>query len=131
MPHVIIEYSANLRRQVAETALLHELGTSVLAQRDAAGGTVFPQLGLRVRAQAFDDYEIADSAAEYGFVHVTIKIGAGRSAAIERATVEDALSLLKRWSEGSDVPVALSVNLERMERGQSARHNGVRDRNSA
>ena len=54
MPHLIVEYSANIEDQIALDALLDKLHTC------AAGTGVFPLGGLRVRARRADAYRIAD-----------------------------------------------------------------------
>ena len=90
MPHLIIEYSANLEAEIDLDGLMRKL-------RDAAaGGGVFPLPGIRVRAARRDLYLIADGDPSHGFVHVTARIGAGRDEATRRAQAQllfDALCL--------------------------------------
>jgi 5-carboxymethyl-2-hydroxymuconate isomerase len=72
MPHVLIEYSANLRDRIGVPQLVRRL-------HDAAIDTgVFPLGGTRTRAFARDDYRIADGHPDNAFVHVTLRIGHGR-----------------------------------------------------
>lgn len=79
MPHLIIEYSANLEAEIDLDGLMRKL-------RDrAAGGGVFPLPGIRVRAARRDCYLIADGDPSHGFVHLTVRIGAGRDEATRRA----------------------------------------------
>lgn len=90
MPHLIIEYSANLEAEIDLDGLMRKL-------RDAAaGGGVFPLPGIRVRAARRDLYLIADGDPSHGFVHVTARIGAGRDEATRRVQAQllfDALCL--------------------------------------
>ena len=126
MPHIIVEYSSNLRETFRRTDLLAALGSAVIAQRDAEGCQVYPLGGLRVRAIACDEYVIADGEDNYGFVHVTIKIGAGRSDLVEGKTAESAFQVLKdRLTGGNEVLVALSLALERVGGVKSLKYNEI------
>ncbi|MCZ0733635.1 5-carboxymethyl-2-hydroxymuconate Delta-isomerase [Phreatobacter sp. AB_2022a] len=72
MPHVVIEYSANLETVVDFDALVE-------AVRAAAVETgVFPLGGIRVRAHCVDHAAIADGDPAHAFVDATLKMGAGR-----------------------------------------------------
>ena len=82
MPHLIIEYSANLEAEIDLDGLMRKL-------RDvAAGGGVFPLPGIRVRAARRDRYLIADGDPSHGFVHVTARIGSGRDEATRCAQAQ-------------------------------------------
>jgi 5-carboxymethyl-2-hydroxymuconate isomerase len=74
MPHVIVEYSANLRDRIELPRLLDRLHASALTTG------VFPLGGLRTRAVERAAYKIADGHPDNGFVHVTLRIGHGRDA---------------------------------------------------
>ena len=72
MPHVVIEYSANLETVVDFDALVE-------AVRVAAVETgVFPLGGIRVRAHCADHAAIADGDPAHAFVDAILKMGAGR-----------------------------------------------------
>lgn len=73
MPHLIVEYSANIEDQIGLDVLLEKLHAAALATG------VFPIGGLRVRAHRTDHYVIADKAKDNGFVHVIALIGSGRT----------------------------------------------------
>ena len=88
MPHIIIEYSANVRDRIGLGSLIERLHAT------AIGTGVFPLGGARTRAAERSDYRIADGHPDNGFVHVTMRMGHGRDAATKaRAaqTVFDAL----------------------------------------
>jgi 5-carboxymethyl-2-hydroxymuconate isomerase len=74
MPHIIIEYSANLRGRIGLEPLIERLHAT------AIGTGVFPLGGTRTRAVERTDYRIADGHPDNGFVHVTMRIGHGRDA---------------------------------------------------
>ncbi|MEJ2768683.1 5-carboxymethyl-2-hydroxymuconate Delta-isomerase [Mycetohabitans sp. B46] len=79
MPHVIVEYTANLRAEARIGELLATINDTLIAQNG-----VFPIGGIRSRAIALDDYRIADGSGDDAFVHVTLKIGAGRDEATKK-----------------------------------------------
>jgi 5-carboxymethyl-2-hydroxymuconate isomerase len=72
MPHLIVEYSANLDPQIDIDALLAELHSA------AAASGVFPLGGIRTRAARREHYRIADGHPDNAFVHVTARIRHGR-----------------------------------------------------
>ena len=78
LPHLIVEYSANVEARVELDRLLDRLYETAVASG------MFPLGGIRVRAYRADDYRIADCHEDNGFVHVTAIVGAGRS--LERRT---------------------------------------------
>ena len=108
MPHLIVEYSANIGDQIALDALLDKLHTCAL------GTGVFPLGGLRVRAHRTDAYRIADKAPENGFVHVTALIGHGRALDIQQRAAEELFSVLTAHLEAlyAKSPLAISLNVQ-------------------
>ena len=73
MPHITIEYSANI-------AALADIDALVAAVHAAALDDGLPAVdALRTRAVARRHYRIADGDPAYGFTAVTVRIGPGRS----------------------------------------------------
>ena len=68
MPHIVIEYSANLRESVDFPGLLAALRASALATG------VFPLGGIRIRAYQADHYLIADGHPDNAFVHIMVPL---------------------------------------------------------
>ena len=73
MPHVIIEYSANLEEAVDVRELVRAAHTAVRATGIA------PLTGLRTRGARRELYEVADGAPENAFVNVVARLAAGRT----------------------------------------------------
>ena len=88
MPHLIIEYSANL-----EDAMDLEGLMTKLRDRAVASG-IFPLGGIRVRGERRDRYLVADGAPDNGFVHVTARIGHGRDRVTRRVAAETLFAAL-------------------------------------
>ena len=82
MPHIVVEYSANLRDRIGLSALLESLHTTALATG------VFPLGGTRTRAAERTHYRIADGHPDNGFVHVSMMIGAGRDVDTRRRAAQ-------------------------------------------
>ncbi len=71
MPHLIVEYSANLERDL-------DIPRVVAAVHAAALETgVFPIGGIRTRAERRDVYAVADNHPDNAFIHVQARIGKG------------------------------------------------------
>lgn len=88
MPHLIVEYSANIEDELGLDALMCRL-------RDRAVETgVFPLPGIRVRAARRDRYVIADGNPEHAFVHLTVRIGHGRAPEVRREVADRLFEVL-------------------------------------
>ena len=72
MPHLMIDYSANIEPDVDIGALCDTL-RDVAASIDA-----FPLAGVKVRAVRVDHYAIADGNPEHGFIDISVRIREGR-----------------------------------------------------
>ena len=108
MPHLIVEYSANIEERIALDALLDKLHTCAL------GTGVFPLGGLRIRAHRVDAYRIADKAPDNGFVHLTALIGHGRPLDVQQRAAEELFQVLTKHLETlyAKSPLALSLNVQ-------------------
>lgn len=85
MPHVTIEYSANLDAKTDIAELCRALHGAML------GSGVFEIGAVRVRALRADHYAVTDLDPRNGFVDVSVRIGAGRSLA-DRTAVGEAVN---------------------------------------
>ena len=74
MAHFVLEFSDNLG--VSDTSI--QALFSALHQTAEATG-LFPLKGIRSRAYPCQYYRMADGNPEHGFVHLEVKLGAGRS----------------------------------------------------
>lgn len=108
MPHLIVEYSANVESEIELPALLDKL-------RDAALETgIFPLGGLRVRALKMEHYRIADCHPDNGYVHVTAWIGHGRPLDVRRRAGDHLFGVLQGHFDPlfERAPFALSFNIQ-------------------
>ena len=107
MPHLIVEYSGNLEPELDVDALVCAIHETALATG------VFPVGGVRTRAQRCDHYRIADGHPDNRFVHLDIKIAAGRSLdvrkkagdAIFKAVTDTLASLYAKYPLGISMEI--------------------------
>lgn len=90
MPHIIVEYSANL----AEVASIPALVSAV--HQAAVGSGVFEVAAIRTRAVGRDVVMVGDGDPTNGFVLVTARIKAGRPLAVQTQVAEALLDAASR-----------------------------------
>ena len=106
MPHVIVEYSANLVGALDMKALLAALHASALETG------VFPAGGIRTRAERRDEFIVADGRPEAAFVHVMLRIGAGRDLPTKKRAGEMIFAVLCERLKAVQEKRPLAISLE-------------------
>ncbi|API93621.1 MULTISPECIES: 5-carboxymethyl-2-hydroxymuconate Delta-isomerase [unclassified Virgibacillus] len=84
MPHLIIEYTTNIRKEIDIANLLKIANQALLSHHD-----IIPIGGLRSRAIALEDYLIADGTEDDAFIHATLKLGKGRTETEKKRLCDD------------------------------------------
>ena len=110
MPHLTVEYSANIedRAEITEFCAI---------MRDAMIETgIFPLGGIRVRAFPCQTYVIADGAQDYGYLHMICRVGHGRDESVRAAAAETLYAAAEDWLKPRmvDRPFALSLDLDEL-----------------
>ena len=121
MPHLVLEYSANL-----EPAL--DVKSVVAAVHQAALETgIFPVGGTRTRAARREVYRIADGHPDNAFVHLAARIGHGRGEETKRAAGEHIFAALKAaLAEAfAQRPLAISFEMAEIDPKTSFKHNNL------
>jgi 5-carboxymethyl-2-hydroxymuconate isomerase len=95
MPHVVIQYSANLEPEAGIGRLCHALAEVLVAQRDAAGVRVFPIGGTRVMAYPATHFAVADGTPDRAFVYLNVRIAPGREASVVAAAGEAMMAVVR------------------------------------
>lgn len=85
MPHITVEYSANLDDRVDMAALCDTIRKAVLATG------IFELGAVRVRAVRCEAYSIADAMPENAFIDISLRMGEGRPVDV-RKTAGTAIS---------------------------------------
>ena len=121
MPHFIAECTDNIREQADLPGLFAKVNEAL-----AATG-IFPIGGIRSRAHWLDTWQIADGRHDYAFVHMTLKIGAGRSLESREAVGEMLFALIKaHFAElMGDRYLALSFELDELHPTLNYKQNNV------
>ncbi|MGE6376517.1 5-carboxymethyl-2-hydroxymuconate Delta-isomerase [Peribacillus muralis] len=74
MPHIIIEYTDNIKEDILVEQLLKKMNDVLISYP-----SIFPIGGIRSRAIELKHYRVADGSEDDAFVHAMLKIGAGRN----------------------------------------------------
>jgi 5-carboxymethyl-2-hydroxymuconate isomerase len=125
MPHFIAEYTDNIKDRADIRGMLKKVNQVLINQ-----GGVFPIGGIRARAIELHDYVMADDEEDYGFVHCTLKIGAGRSAAEKKKACEELFAMMTdHFAHLYDSGYfALSMELYEFDEGGTFKKNNVHAR---
>ncbi len=125
MPHLIYEYTDNLKAEGDIPGLLRKTNQVVLAQ-----GGVFPTGGIRARAICLTDYCVADGSADDAFVHLTFKMGAGRTAEEKQKVGDELFAMLKDHFAGLFARRGLALSMEIVEFSEAGtwKHNNIHAR---
>lgn len=106
MPHLTVEYSANLEPRMDVMGLLHVVHQAALATGIAEIG------GLRTRAERRNHYVIADGDPANAYVAIRARIGAGRDAATRKRFGETIFAAVKDYLDTIFHITPLAISLE-------------------
>jgi len=85
VPHLVLLYTPNLEGEADIGGLCRKLADAMLAVRDEAGAQVFPTGGTRVLAYPAAHCAVADGSGDFGFCWFNLRMGRGRSLAVQQA----------------------------------------------
>jgi 5-carboxymethyl-2-hydroxymuconate isomerase len=127
MPHIIVEYSANLEPAVDIERLVRDVHAVALRSG------VFEVGAVRTRAERRDVFVIADGDPANGFIHVSIHMAAGRDAATRKRVAQTMLDTLASATEDIRAKRGLGLSVEGREIDGSAsvRLNNLHERMAA
>ncbi|OBX05001.1 5-carboxymethyl-2-hydroxymuconate delta-isomerase [Gallibacterium genomosp. 3] len=124
MPHFIVEATDNLKGNVDFAALFPQVHDYL------AGTGIFPLGGIRSRVHWVDVYRMADGKEDDAFIHITLKIGAGRDQAELKRVGENLFSLLTQFFEPTFAKryFALSFEISELSETLNFKKNNVHTR---
>jgi 5-carboxymethyl-2-hydroxymuconate isomerase len=129
MPHVVVQYSANLETGVDMPALCRDIATVLIEQKDETGGPLFPPGGTRVLAYPAQVYAVADGEGDYGFCYINIRVAAGRTRAALQKSGDAVLAKVQaRFAECFEKKLAgVTIQIDESGPGQvyDAKHNNL------
>jgi 5-carboxymethyl-2-hydroxymuconate isomerase len=121
MPHLTVEYSANLDRLIDMNRVVHALHSAAL------GTGYVPTDALRTRAIRCDHYVIADGRAANLFVAVVLRLAPGRTGE-QRVTMISALMGALESALGTVAAEAmLSVECQELDPAMRVNVNNLRE----
>jgi 5-carboxymethyl-2-hydroxymuconate isomerase len=124
MPHLTLEYSANLDGRVDMRGLCSALLKTLLETE------LFEEGAPRVRAIACDAYAIADELPENSFIDASLRIGAGRTADDKKRIGEALFAAMSSFlAPLFETPhFALSVEIREIDADLSWKKNAIHPR---
>ena len=123
MPHLNIEYSANLEPALDVQALVDRIHETAL---DTG---IFPLGGVRTRAEARKYYRIANGDPNAGYIHMMVRIGPGRDVETRRGAGERIFAALCDFTDDlyRSRPLALSFELHEIPPDMAWRKNNLHE----
>ena len=123
MPHLIIEYSANIEDRIDLPGLIDKLHNA------AAETGVFPLKGIRTRAARREYYRIADGHADNGFVHVVTRIRHGRPMDVRKKACATLFDVLCTHLEDhyDNAPIGISFEMQEIDPVLSFKKNNLNE----
>jgi 5-carboxymethyl-2-hydroxymuconate isomerase len=123
MPHLNIEYSANLDEALDIQALVDRIHEAALSTG------IFPLGGVRTRAEARSHYRIANGNPDAGYIHMVVRIGSGRDSDTRRDAGERIFAALCDFTDDlyRSRPLALSFELAEIPPDMAWRKNNLHE----
>ena len=123
MPHLVVEYSANLAERTDVGGLVRAL------HRRALGTGIAPLAGLPPRALVCEHYAVADEDPRNAFLAVTARLAAGRSLADRRRFLAELVdAVVAHLGPAGAEHVAVSVEYQEIDPDHRVNRNGIRQR---
>lgn len=123
MPHIQIDYSANIEDRLDMAGLCRAL-------RDAAAETgVFPLAAIRVRATACSHVVIADGDPRHGFVDIAVRLRGGRSLETRKTATARIFAAADAYCADvmASTPFLLSLEMRDIDPELSPKASSIRD----
>jgi len=123
MPHLRIEYTANLDGRAAIGELCQALGAAMAALVEE-GQPVFPLGGTRVLAYPAPWHSVANGAPENAFVYLNLRITPGRSAATVQMAGQALLAVVRAHFDRAALgtPVGITLHIDEVQASYEGRY---------
>ncbi|MFV3330361.1 5-carboxymethyl-2-hydroxymuconate Delta-isomerase [Pseudomonas sp. NY15437] len=112
MPHIAIDYTANLADDLAPLALAQKL-------HDAARTLgVFPLNGLRTFARAVEEFQVGANTQDEAFINIQIRIAPGRPEELRQRIVDTLFAMAEQTLAAlmEKRPLGLQLEITEFER---------------
>lgn len=123
MPHVIVEYSANIEADVPPQRLLDDFHAAALATG------ISEPIGVRTRLERREFYKISDDGGDNAFVNITARLRAGRSVEQRKGLLQALLAQANETLAPAFAarPLALSIEVQEIDPEMRVLRNGLRE----
>ena len=124
MPHIWVEYSANLESRIDVSGLLKTTQDALIGD-----GAIFPFAGARTRGVPVGNYLIVDGHPDNAFVHVMLRIAKGRSDEDKKAAARRVFDAVKAYLAAISAasPLGISVQMEEADETLNFKTSNYRD----
>jgi 5-carboxymethyl-2-hydroxymuconate isomerase len=121
MPHIIVEYSANLDDQIDIQKLIEAVHQAALRTG------VFEVAAVRTRAERRDDYVIADGHEDNAFVAISARVAPGRSRETRQRLGQEIFDAACEYLEKvyERTPLAISLEVQEIDNTAAFRKNNL------
>src|SRR5699024_10717570 len=110
LPHMTVEYTANIKDEINAHQLLKKMNESLLSHE----GLFTPQ-GIRSRAIQLTDYLVGHGDNTNAFVHVTLKIAPGRTEEAKKKVFDDLFQTIEEHFNDASKDKQITISLEFLE----------------
>lgn len=121
MPHITVEYSANIRGQIGPQSLIDRVHEAAIRTG------VFPIGGTRTRAVERTCYRIADGHPDNAFVHVVLRIRHGRNLETRRRVADEVFAEVCKFLDPlfQRSPLGISLEIQEIDPEVSLKKNNL------
>ena len=114
MPHLKIEYTANLDAHADIGGLCKALSHTLVTLKGAGDALVFPLYGTRVLAYPAAQYAVADGEQGRAFVYMNMRVTPGRSDELIKAVGDELVAAAKAHLAPvlDKVPLRLTLHID-------------------
>ena len=111
MPHLRIEYTANLEPEADMAGLCTALAAVLATLENEQGTPLFPLAGTRVMAFPAAHFAVADGHPGRAFIYLTMRIAPGRSDALKKMACDAVLACASAHLDAVFATRALGMTL--------------------
>jgi len=122
MPHMSIDYSANIEEHIDLTAFCDAM------RREMIATGVFPLAGIRVRAFRADHVSMADGNPAHGYIDISVRLRAGRDLDTRKRATEQIFAAAEAFVAPAmqQHPIALSFEMRDIDPELSPKTGSIR-----
>ncbi len=124
MPHLHIDYTANLDPQLDMPGLCKALASAMARLVDAAGNPVFPLAGTRVLAYPAPFHAVGAGQPENSFLYLNLRVTPGRTPATVQAAGDALLAVVRAHVDaaGLGAPLAITFHIDELAAAYEGRY---------